>query len=1246
MASADESSPHWSTVLARTLQPALRRDVVTLATDEYPSPHSTSPLPLRLADGEGTSSPTVGWVTSRPPSPPAIEHNAASTSSVNGAGGDAGNRTVALAWGANHAGQLGLGDFLTRVTPRPIDALAQTSVRALVCGSRSSLALDKEGRVFSWGKGEDGTLGIGDRGTVMKPRLVTALLRHPISLIACRGAHVLALDTAGHVWAWGRNDDGQLGVRRDDDDDEREKMGKPQRVQALGGRVVTAIGCGRTHSVALTAEGELYSWGCGDDGVLGHGDTRSRPTPTRCARLVAERVVTIACGSRHTLALTSDDAPQPTTAQPDGGGAVRRGEEGADGGGGGGGGGIGGGGGGGGARQSLRLFSWGWGVYAQLGHGDLLSRFAPCVVQAVEETLRSSERVMVACGYRHSMMCCEHAAAPSPDVVQSRSRSEPDLSLSRERASSDPTGGGGGGGGERRATTSSVWAWGWGRHGQLGLGHWSDHVASPQRLPAGAFGGRRVAQLCLGGRHSLAITHEGAVFAFGRDDDGQLGLGAAGARCVPTIVLAEDNEFGVASADARSAAGWGHTMLLLQKARRTGAGPDSPRGGYAGGYQSLWRWWLNGDATPLFVRGDFEGMFGQLIGTTIQFMLVQKMLGETCGFGARLLNEELLPGVASVYLLGHAFFGLQGFALGRRTGKPSTALPMGVNIVPFFAFTQLLMAPTYRRELEAGADTETASRAAYDMGLAACVLSSLLELVGVFFVDSLRQLIPRAAMLAAISGVTLTFVSMGFIAEIFAAPCTALVPMLLMLAFYAGRIKLPLPGGFVALGAGILLAAVGNALGLGWFVPPQLNYAPAFQLPSAQRGCWALLGSPAFLQAIAVVVPMWLVGLVNNLANVESAAIVGDTYDARRTLLGLALLNLASAALGNPFPSCIYVGHSAFKAMGARNGYLFLNMVPVAFYGLMHGAAVLPSLLPIEGGIGFLMWVGLQITAHAFEGDNTPEGWRHGPAIALGLLPSIAAWSWQRVELVFEATRGVICADLGPQARRSHELCVERLAQLINISANESALALTETEHPARLAFQRELSSQYLVGMYALSNGYLLSATILSAMLVHIIDGKFNLSALWLLVAAAASAVGAIHSPQLNAARADQRFTAMYLLAALLLFFIHAGNNRGEQLKELQVRWAMRLRPLAAQLGGLSTSLWRALGGRVGTKGGGGGGILGAALVQPQSTLSAAPSTDGPGLFGGADADQQQRDALQRERLEPLLQPSQAKGRY
>ena len=84
--------------------------------------------------------------------------------------------------------------------------------------------------------------------------------------------------------------------------------------------------------------------------------------------------------------------------------------------------------------------------------------------------------------------------------------------------------------------------------------------------------------------------------------------------------------------------------------------------------------------------------------------------------------------------------------------------------------------------------------------------------------------------------------------------------MLLMLAFYAGNVKLPLhlPGGFVALGVGIALAAAGSCLGYAWFVPPPLadSYAPTLQLPVLQQHLWRHLASPSFLQTVAVVVPM------------------------------------------------------------------------------------------------------------------------------------------------------------------------------------------------------------------------------------------------------------------------------------------------------------------------------------------------------------------------------------------------------
>ena len=230
---------------------------------------------------------------------------------------------------------------------------------------------------------------------------------------------------------------------------------------------------------------------------------------------------------------------------------------------------------------------------------------------------------------------------------------------------------------------------------------------------------------------------------------------------------------------------------------------------------------------------------------------------------------------------------------------------------------------------------------------------------------------------------------------------------------------------------------------------------------------------------------MWLVTLVNNLANIEAASAVGDHYDPQTCLLGCALIDLLCAFLGNPFPSCVYIGHAAFKAMGCRVGYLYLNMAPTLYFGCMRGAGLLQQIIPIESGVGFLMWIGLQITAQGFESDNTPEGWRHGPAVALGLIPSIAAWSRRR--LLPHIKRHVVCCVMqcDDDERANTPWCDLELHELMQEPSTPMAPAST-----ALGTFQRNLSPLFLSGMYTLSNGYLLTAIALSSMLVHIIDGK------------------------------------------------------------------------------------------------------------------------------------------------------------
>ncbi|KAL1528475.1 hypothetical protein AB1Y20_009819 [Prymnesium parvum] len=985
------------------------------------------------------------------------------------------HRALLLTWGDGADGQLGHSDFSNRIIPQAVHYFKSTTLVAVLCGSRSTLALDQDGRVFSWGKGEYGTLGTGERRTALRPRLVERLVRHPIAALAIRGSHVLALEENGQTWAWGKNDDGQLGLG---EGHSLEGTSVPQRIPSLVGVRVTAIACGRTHSVLLDESGQLWSWGSGDDGVLGHGDTRARREPTKCAALAEQQMLSVACGSRHTLALASDGT----------------------------------------------LYSWGWGVYGQLGHGDVLSRRVPTAVQA----LREQKISVLACGYRHSMVLCR---APQ-----------------------------------------AVWAWGWGQHGQLGLGKWVDEL-QPQRMKA--FTDVSVKKLCLGGRHSLALCSDGRLYTWGRDEDGQLGLGAQGARCVPTPVEALATK-PIALFDA--SCGWAHSACLV-RAQMRGPSPSfdaSPMPAsevdqMAASWRMMRREKAKAKVMPdLFVMSDFEGLFGLLLGTAIQFMLFETILCKSCGFTLTMIAEEVLPGATSSYFFGHLFFAIQATHLSRKTRNPVTALPQGINIVTFFAFTQLIMAPEYKRQLKSGVGTDQAARGAYNTGLAACFILGCLEMLALPFVNSLRKLIPRAAMLAAIAGVSLTFITMGFAVQVWAAPGTALVSMLLMLHFYAGNVKLPykVPGGIVAVATGCFLSAASSWLGYDWAesVAIPFHHTSALHLPLPQLDFLSVLFEPAFYGYTSIILPMLLVNLINNLANIEAASVVGDRYDAQSCLLATAAIDVVSALLGNPFPACVYLGHAAYKTMGCRVGYVYLNLVPAAYFGLMQGASGLQRYVPIETGVGFLLWIGLQITASGFESDQDPEGWRHGPAVAIGLLPSLAAWSWQAVATTFVATRDLLCESKVGQsgemmATSVPELCTMELADMI-----QKASTPIDTNSPLA-DFQWQLSSLFLSGLYALANGYLLSAIVLSSMLVHFIEGKFNNAAIWLTLAAAASLLGLMHSPFVDPRNTNPLFPIMYLISAAFVYVSHILRNQAEQIRELQedataVHLRQRVQPL------------------------------------------------------------------------------------
>ena len=369
--------------------------------------------------------------------------------------------TVVLAEdGALHAcgrgdfGQLGLNSREHRLQPARVGGAelpGGAPVVLVAAGGSHWAAVLEDGAVLTCGANDCGELGHGDT----QDRLQPARLELPVFggarvvLVACGGHHTLAVTGGGRVYSCGGNHEGQLGHGTTTSS---QVFTLVDAAHFEGASIVMAA-CGSDHSVAATAEGDVFTWGAGKYGRLGHNDEQHRLAPEKLGRwqFGGGKVVLVAAGFGHTVALTEDGV----------------------------------------------LWVWGRGIFGQLGLGDTNNRLVPTRLGAGEVFGGSLVR-MAACGYFHTLVV---------------------------------------------TVAGSVWAWGEGDGGKLGLNDEQKRL-TPMLVGPEHFAGASVATVAGGYDHSAAVTEGGALYTWGQGEasypgsqvPGGLGHADLANRLVPTPV--------------------------------------------------------------------------------------------------------------------------------------------------------------------------------------------------------------------------------------------------------------------------------------------------------------------------------------------------------------------------------------------------------------------------------------------------------------------------------------------------------------------------------------------------------------------------------------------------------------------------------------------------------------------------------------------------------------------------------------
>lgn len=263
--------------------------------------------------------------------------------------------------GAVHRIEDPFSSDLDALLPKALESTGVLDVQNIACGGRHAVLVTKQGEIFSWGEESGGRLGHGIEADISHPKLIDNLSGMSVELVACGEYHTCAVTSDGDLYTWGDgiHNSGLLGHGSE------ASHWIPKRVCGdLEGVQVSYISCGPWHTAAVTSTGQLFTFGDGTFGALGHGDLTSTSIPREVETLRGQRTLRVACGVWHTAAVVEE---MTESSSPGIDGCFSRGQ----------------------------LFTWGNGDKCRLGHGDNEPRLIPKYVA----TLVDENICQVACGH-------------------------------------------------------------------------------------------------------------------------------------------------------------------------------------------------------------------------------------------------------------------------------------------------------------------------------------------------------------------------------------------------------------------------------------------------------------------------------------------------------------------------------------------------------------------------------------------------------------------------------------------------------------------------------------------------------------------------------------------------------------------------------------------------------------------------------------------------------------------------------
>jgi AGZA family xanthine/uracil permease-like MFS transporter len=494
--------------------------------------------------------------------------------------------------------------------------------------------------------------------------------------------------------------------------------------------------------------------------------------------------------------------------------------------------------------------------------------------------------------------------------------------------------------------------------------------------------------------------------------------------------------------------------------------------------------------------GDWNAFFGFGTNILVNMLVLTGLLRFVLKMPDAIVFGRILPALGLMMCLSTFYYAWLAYRLAQKTGRDDVcALPSGVSVPHMFVVTFVIMLPI---TIKTGDPLK-----GWSAGLVWVFFQSFILMIGGFIAPYIRKVTPRAALLGALAGVSITFISMRPALEMYITPVIGIVCFAVIMVSWFGGFKYPkgIPAGLVAIAAGMVIAWGSTLIGIGYGGMSIANFAGAFanfgfSVPIPAVG--TVFSGFEFLGVILVTaIPFGIYDLVEAMDNVESAEAAGDPYPTTRVLTADGVVSLIGCLMGNPFINAVYIGHPGWKAMGGRIGYsaaVGVMVIVLSWFGII---AVMSALIPLVAISPILLYIGMLIGAQAFQ--ETPKA--HAPAVVLALVPNIAAWG-----------KVLVDGALGAAGTNAATVGLDKLGQV----------------------------GVLYRGLELLGGGAILAGVTLGAIATFIIDKKFLEASAFALAGAVLTFFGFMHGESVGLAVTPSVALAYALMAAFLFWLSRA----------------------------------------------------------------------------------------------------------